>query len=386
MKNINLILICFIVLITSKISISQTAEEYFNRGNQEFNSWQYQKAVEDYTKSIELQLDKMQAYVNRGRAYSRLEQYDKAISDYKKALELQPDFVEVYNYLGIAYYRIEEYDKAILEFNKALQLDPKNGQAYLNRGDMEYFKDNVADACLDWSKALELGKREAKEKMLKNCKLSKDDSARINTKTAEDYYNSGYFKSGFGSPEDAIADLTKAIEMNPNYTDAYNCRGFAYNRLLLFNEALKDFTKAIELDPGLSDAYLNRGVAYKNLGKYDEACADWYKAKEIGAPYAQMQIDEFCSPKEKKEEIKTGQTAEEFYNLGYKEYQSGQYEKAISYFSKAIELDPNLSKAYCNRGYSEYLSDKKTEACADWNKALELGYTEAKSMLEKYCK
>ena len=84
----------------------------------------------------------------------------------------------------------------------------------------------------------------------------------------------------------AIINFTKAIEIDPKYTDAYFHRGIAYNRLKKYPEALADFTKEIELDPKYADVYYNRGVAYNALKKYEEALADYSKAIELDPKYA----------------------------------------------------------------------------------------------------
>jgi len=46
--------------------------------------------------------------------------------------------------------------------------------------------------------------------------------------------------------------------------------------------AISDFTKAIELNPNYTDAYSNRGISKENLGDLNGACADWKKAAALG--------------------------------------------------------------------------------------------------------
>ena len=66
---------------------------------------QYDKAISDYTKAIEINPRFAEAYYNRGLAYGKKGQYDKAISDYTKAIEINPRFAEAYNNRGDAYGR-----------------------------------------------------------------------------------------------------------------------------------------------------------------------------------------------------------------------------------------------------------------------------------------
>ena len=62
---------------------------------------------------------------------------------------------------------------------------------------------------------------------------------------------------------------------------AYYGRGNTFLSIKKYEEAIADYTKAIELDPKDADAYYNRGGAYKALGKTKEAEADFAKAKEL---------------------------------------------------------------------------------------------------------
>ena len=79
--------------------------------------------------------------------------------------------------------------------------------------------------------------------------------------TAEVYYNSGVSKGNLKDYYGAIADYTKAIELNPDYADAYYNRGNAKRSLKDYYVAIADYTKAIELNPDYADAYYNWGFS-----------------------------------------------------------------------------------------------------------------------------
>ena len=63
---------------------------------------------------------------------------------------------------------------------------------------------------------------------------------------------------------------------------AYNNRGIAYRQQGEFEKAIADLTKAIELDPVVAAPYNNRGFAFEKLGNKENAEADYAKAKELG--------------------------------------------------------------------------------------------------------
>ena len=72
----------------------------------------------------------------------------------------------------------------------------------------------------------------------------------------------------------------KAIELNPNYSDAYCNKGSALYYLERYQEAIECYNKAIELNPNYSNAYNNKGLALKNLERYQEAFECYIKAIE----------------------------------------------------------------------------------------------------------
>ena len=100
---------------------------------------------------------------------------------------------------------------------------------------------------------------------------------------AIDAYQRGVGKQRKGDLDGAIADYTKAIEIDPQYADAYSNRGFAKSAKGDRDGAIADCTKAIEIDPRHADAYANRGNVKWNSRDFEGAAADLKKATEIDA-------------------------------------------------------------------------------------------------------
>ena len=63
----------------------------------------------------------------------------------------------------------------------------------------------------------------------------------------------------------------KAIELKPDYAEAYNNRGVAHGNKGNFDRAIEDFNIAMQLKPDYADAYNNRGEAY-NRQRRDRTC------------------------------------------------------------------------------------------------------------------
>ena len=73
---------------------------------------------------------------------------------------------------------------------------------------------------------------------------------------------------------------TDGIESFPADARFYYTRGEGLGDLNKFNESLADLSKALEINPKYNDARLLRAIVYKLLGKYDDAIGDYRKAVE----------------------------------------------------------------------------------------------------------
>ncbi len=72
-------------------------------------------------------------YLDNGIYSFQNSQYEKAIENINKSLELKKDWAIPYFYRAAAYHAIEDYDEAMLDYTKAIMLDDKMTDAYYNR-------------------------------------------------------------------------------------------------------------------------------------------------------------------------------------------------------------------------------------------------------------
>ena len=85
-----------------------------------------------------------------------------------------------------------------------------------------------------------------------------------------------------------IQEFNKAIQLDPDDSDAYNDRGHAYGLLGKYKQAIQDFDKAIQLDPDDALAYIGRGVSYFFLELYQRALDDYTKAIQLYLDYPNL--------------------------------------------------------------------------------------------------
>lgn len=121
------------------IAIKPDATVYYFLGLSYFDKGQYDRAIADLDKAIDLKPNYEGAFAARANAYNILGQYDQAFADYDKAISLNPNDSLNYNNRGSAFSGIGQYDKAIADFGKAISLKPKFVLAFSNRAFTHFF-------------------------------------------------------------------------------------------------------------------------------------------------------------------------------------------------------------------------------------------------------
>src|SRR5262249_19838876 len=118
------------------------------------------------------------------------------------------------------------------------------------------------------------------------------------------------------------------------------------------DKAVADFSKAIELQPDHAVAWYNRGNAYRGLGQPAQAVADYSKAIELkpdfaeacnnlGWLYATCPDPHFRKPKEAVALAKKALgrvPAQAYLTLGVAQYRAGDWKAAIMALEKSMEL------------------------------------------------
>ncbi len=66
--------------------------------------------------------DNATTYYNRGNGYATNGDYDRAIADFDKAIQLQPDDAIAYNNRGLAYFKEPDYNRAIADLKKVVEI------------------------------------------------------------------------------------------------------------------------------------------------------------------------------------------------------------------------------------------------------------------------
>jgi lipoprotein NlpI len=140
------------------------AEEYHNRGIAKDDLQDYDGAIKDFSKAIEINPNFAEAYNNRGNAKANLQDYDGAIEDYNKAIEINPNYAIAYCNRGGAKVALQYYHEAIEDYNKAIEINPNLALAYYNRGIAYEILNEKAKAITDFLTCLYLSIQQKNEK------------------------------------------------------------------------------------------------------------------------------------------------------------------------------------------------------------------------------
>jgi serine/threonine-protein kinase len=180
-----------------------------------------------------------------------------------------------------------------------------------------------------------------------------DDSARFYAAALAVRPRNPYILCALGralsarSAPEAIAAFTKAIDLKPDYRDAWQARAFAYDRLKQWDKAVADWSKFVEWDPNASWVWWRRGFAYARLGQWDKALVDYSRVTAL-------------DPK----------NARAWSNRGNAHWCVGHAKEALAAYTKALELDAKLTAAWNNRANAYWNLGQLDQAIADYSKAL----------------
>lgn len=108
--------------VTNKDNLLLTASDYKIAGNKLCALFRYDEAIIYYTKAISKNSDVPIFYSNRALCYLKLQQWQQAIHDCRKALEIEPDSIKAHFFLGQALAKLNNYEEALKHLQRAHEL------------------------------------------------------------------------------------------------------------------------------------------------------------------------------------------------------------------------------------------------------------------------
>jgi predicted O-linked N-acetylglucosamine transferase (SPINDLY family) len=226
---------------------------------------------------------------------------------YKKTLIEDPQNSTALGWLGSIEAQLKNHDIAEDLLKKALAKEKNNQHFLLNYANLLYEKRQFYDAVAFYQKAIR--------------QRPSDPICFANLAAC---YNEQ------GQPLLGLRVSDQAIQLKPDYAEAWSNRGNALHELKRYDEAIASHERALELKPDYAEAWSNRGNALNDLKRYDEAIAHYDQAISLKPDYA-----------------------EGWSNKGATLHQLKRYDEAITHYDKAITIKPNIDWVYGNLIYGK---------------------------------
>ena len=305
---------------------AQVKVELENSRKQIWEEKDYEDAIADINKALELNPGNASFYIYKGKIYGLKEDYAKAIEYLKKAIKAEPDFATAYAELGLVYAKQGNEQEFTKNLEKALRLKPYSGKLYKVRGNGYFALKKQDKGIRDYKTAIG---------------LSLDPEANSHLYS----YWRGLELYKLEDYEGAVRNFDEAIKLIPDNPLYYSNLGNAYFQMGEKQKGIENYDKAIKLDPGSAEKYYSwRGFQLYSQEDNEETIA------EINRDPAKFNCIQ-----------------------GYTLFHMGKKKEGIEYYNKAIKLDPESAHLYySSRGDLLYRQQDYKAALADYNQAIKL--------------
>jgi tetratricopeptide (TPR) repeat protein len=273
---------CFVVILMSCSSIYYAVEgaeaEYYK---------DYDSAIKYYTKAIRRSPDYAVSryYTDRADAYLKKGEFDMAISDYTKVIELE-GYGNSYYRRGLAYEKKGDFELAIVDYSKALSIT-KDGLV-----DEEYYR-NDGEGVYEATRKIKISdKLKAVKELLAESKVP--DSAKEAASRGLTAYNSKNY-------DRALAEYAEAVNIYQDFFPFLYGLALTCHDMGQYDLAITWFTKALGIEPDNIDAknklaaatsmknaetYIAQGKGHEEKKDYANAIAAYRKAVVASPGYA----------------------------------------------------------------------------------------------------
>lgn len=298
------------------------------------------------------------------RQLHQSDRFKLALNLYNKLLEVDPNRADALHGRGLLRYQTDDIDGSVLDLNKAVKLE-LNNTVFLNNYGLACRAQGSSDAALKcYKKALELDPNN--EAIINNFNTAVADLLYYYHETSQWYFNAGsldqaasldcraanFLKNDLNRLEVALQFYRRAVETNPNCTEAHHALAEIYLETKQYDAAIHAAQLAIRSQSNLANAYRIIGNAFLYQSNPELAMRAYSKALAIQPNFAEV-----------------------YSNIGSVFISQKRLQEAIQNYQKSIELNPNLASVRWNLGKAFELQGNLEQTIACWQKALELDPT-----------
>ena len=197
----------------------------------------------------------MSEKIDKAMGLFKERKYKECIDAFSNVLETEPDNADVYNNMGVAYSCVGDKEQAEKMLIKSIELDPQLAQAYINLSDLYYKSGDLASAV----GTLQKGSYELQ------------DNLTIAHLLARVYIDDQRW-------DDAIEELDRVLDGEPENYDAYYDLGHVYFELGDYEGAISNFETVTEYRQDSELLYYSLAQAYEANNEIDKAISNYLKA------------------------------------------------------------------------------------------------------------
>ena len=224
----------------------------------------------------------MSEKIDKAMSLFKERKYKEAIDAFHSVLETEPDNADVYNNLGVAYSCLANFEQAENYYTKAIELNPEMAQAYINLSDLYYKAGDLASAL----GTLQRGSYELRDNLAIAHLLARvyiedqrwedaiDELKRVLDGEPENYdayYDLGHVYFELGDYEGAISNFETVLTYQENNELLYYALAQAYEANNEINKAISNYLKAIAVNDKFTLAYKKVGVLFLARNDYEDA-------------------------------------------------------------------------------------------------------------------
>jgi tetratricopeptide (TPR) repeat protein len=230
----------------------ERAETYYERGNVLYGMGDFEGAIADYTRAIELDPQNPRYYNNRAVTYSTMGEERKALTDYNHAVELAPTYTRAYQNRLALHEQLNDLEGMAADYERLAALQPENRARYLYRqADILRGLGYAAGALRAYSAVL-----------------------AANPRHIDALYERSLLYLADGELEAAQSDAETALAFSPRAANLHYALGLIYHEQGNYASAINSYTRAMSLRDGYREALLGRAIAFYASGDIDAAQAD----------------------------------------------------------------------------------------------------------------
>jgi len=124
-----------------------------------FQLKEYQEAIENWKKAVNLNPQYFHAYTNLGNALSILKKYEEALEQFDKASKIRPNEISVSKKKAILLKEVKFFDQAIEEWDKILISSPSDINAYIEKAHILFDLNRIDKALLNYAEAYKINSK-----------------------------------------------------------------------------------------------------------------------------------------------------------------------------------------------------------------------------------